>query len=514
MSRLRKGAAVLLAVMLVMSMAGGPVGSAAAASGSCSGFDSITYALYGFTLNVGFLDGCGSSTSETLQKMQNQSANLTHANIYEAASSQKEQRQSMLSTMGNYLQDSRTVAWSKGEAAAVAALRNGSTESEAQQAFNESVNDYLAGKQLQLIASNNVSLEEVQYHSEVAYNSSMPNNTVYLKFHSTYDSATYYQGLKDSSGAESATSTRDINFITETVTLVNGSTEKSMQVEIYTSSDAGYDYAGVTSTAETLNYDKGSFHHLGVKAPSSSYSNLNYYDWDEYGDKWASIQSIASTVRQNGAKYVSTLADAHAANNVNLTDYVSASTLAQEYAMDYNGTGHYSYAWAMLADSGLTTASLNGTDRMYIRDESSGFSYEGMMFSQATPSSTNGTWMVDTTYNASKIDGIQMVITTESKKVELTDNFTISRVVNESGGNVSQVHAQQYVYRTNNVSQYQDLQTQLSQLQMEIQEWEPMSGPTGDDGSSSSSPIGATGVAGILAVIGLLGFAASRGEDS
>lgn len=426
----------------------------------CSELDEFFWVL---SLGTHHNECDSSELSDTAQQMQNQSAELTKTNIYAGAQSTKEQRQSTLATMDNYLSDSRTVAWSKGEQAAVQAIKNGSSKAAAKQAFNESVDDYYAHQQVQLVHSWNTSMEEALYYGDVVSNSSTINGTFIYGWVNADARAPVKAAPGHEYAPDGSNTYRSLNETVTSETLVNGSTVQTLTLDQYAKS-----FATIQSWDFRIT---GSDNNITVTSVDSQ-PEFVYLRPNDYADLWTSIQNKNTFVKSNGAAYVGTLYEAAQADNVNLSDYVSASTLAQEYSTDYNSTGYHSYAWAMASSAGLSTADLNTTAEMQIRDESTGFEYTGMLFSHATPASTNNTWRTGVTYNASEIDGVQMVITSgeNASKIDLDGEFTIVSMTGKDGGNLTQVDAQTYNYRTNNVSEYQQRMDELRKLQQDIQE--------------------------------------------
>ncbi len=149
MTSLRRVASVgaIVSMLIVASMSGalGPASSTSTASAvsittgeDCSKWD-YTVHLMSFQLVNGEQCDLTTQSEQALEDIQQADANETKTTIHSTAGQLAAGNEQFLAVMSNYGQDSSTVAFSKGEAAAVEALANGANVSEARAAANESI---------------------------------------------------------------------------------------------------------------------------------------------------------------------------------------------------------------------------------------------------------------------------------------------------------------------------------------------------------------------------------------
>jgi|GEM_PF-5625973 len=472
-----------LTVLMVLLVIGATVPAPAAAQSTedCSTFDAFLWVM---TQPVGWLaDHCDPvMLSDDVQDLESDLANSTEVSIYNTGQQSVAATNQLTTVMQNSLNSSRTVAMSHAEAAAISAIDNGSSRSEVKTAASDAVKDYYATKQINLADRYSVHTSTVNTMISAAHTASGVSNS-FVDVESVDD----IQGDREADGHDD----------TSTVTLVDGSSYQFTQIG-YDDDTSGQGGWGSPASDDYGNTDDGRYFVVGSITGETSY---NVFDAAQYGDLWGDIESQSTQMESNAEVYADGLYNMSQNGTLESTSYVSPSTLAQEYSTDYNSTGYYSYAVAYAGAAGFAIPDMNVSATMTIQTGSG--TYEGLIMSQYAPD--NGTWVVDRTYDASLIQGKQFVARTDGNITELTGQFTITEMLDESGTPVVNTTVQQIEYSTSNVSEnFTALQQEIRALQQEILEDEEggLSGPGGAGGG-----LGNLGLLGIGVLVLLVGGA-------
>jgi len=487
-----------LTLLVVLSMVGGgvapaasPVGTASAQGTTSGPCDSVDW-LFTFLTPVGSLltEDC-STAGEIADEWNETDAQETKVQIHSQAGQLAAGNEQFLTGMGNALTDSNTVAFSKGEAAAVETLANGGTVSEAQQAANESIEDYYAVKQINVVDRWNVVAETVVTLDQRAANTTgVSDDFVTLgEGNSTYGGGNYYTKIQGDAG-------------TSQVTVLNGTSvlAQNLEWEMRPSSggliqsDSGnfvgeiedwkadYPYKGLT--AENMWVWK-----MKVR-PTESLSSTQLANIYEFQQTYRQIENRSQQTKEEVAVYVEeSLGPAVQNGNLNATSYVSPATLAQEYAQEYGNGSSYIRATAIAAYSGMSTPDLENTGSMTISHD--GSTYEGLLLSQEGPS---GGWQSGETYDPALLSGIQMfaVAGSDGEIVELDGSFTVESVQNTQGEEIDKATTINVTYETSNASaNYTQLQQQIRDLNKQIEERQAAATSGGSDVQSGTNPLDA-----------------------
>lgn len=108
--------------------------------------------------------------------------------------------------------------------------------------------------------------------------------------------------------------------------------------------------------------------------------------------------------------------DKYTAGSLSLANYTNPTTLMNQYATKYNGSGYYVDAEATAAAAGFATPNLNQTSTITV--SAGGNTYTGALLSQHALLS--GSWTVGATYNASQMSGLQEIATMKGRFKTLT----------------------------------------------------------------------------------------------
>ncbi len=207
-----------------------PVGTASAQAGDGSGGPCGAEEWF-LTLITGTIFTTNCQTAEDISDTWNETdATETRTQIHSQAGQLAAGNEQYLTAMSNSLVESDTIAFSKGEAAAVEVLANGGTVSEAQSAANESIEDYYAVKQRNLLDRWNVGMETVvTLNSRAANTTGVDSDFVTL---GTENNFTGYRPNITEGSIELTTiaySSQYENIQYDTITTVNGSGESIAQ---------------------------------------------------------------------------------------------------------------------------------------------------------------------------------------------------------------------------------------------------------------------------------------------
>lgn len=492
-----------LALLMVVSLVGASAFAAPASAatwgqdtGDCDELDEFLW-----TLSIGLLnEQCDSSElSAQNQELEEDLANSTEVNIYNTGKTADTTSEQFLTVMGNSVGDSRTIAMSKAEAAAIEAIDNGATETEAQTAAREAVNDFYTVKQMNLVDRWNNHLQVVDTMRNASTTSGVNN----VQVDETWDDGSNsYNYLEIREG---------------TITLANGTTF----VEYYMEADGNVEAGGGRTAQFHVDHTNGASsdfedytHGITVDPYDTNlgYTVLDLDDTQSGGRPWMAEYSDIETARTNtvanAEEYAVALHGGVQNGTVNATTYVSPSTLAQEYSTDYNSTGYYTYAVAWAGTAGFAIPDLNETSLMTIQTATD--THEGLLLSQNSP---NGSvWEVGTQYSASVIPGKQFVATTDGNVTELTGEFSITSMEDENGVEVQNTTTQEFDYTTTNTTaEYAALQEEIRHLQAEILEEDPDTAPGGGSGSDGLGNLGLYGLIAAVVVAGLALASSSSG---
>jgi hypothetical protein len=517
-------AAPIFALLIVFSGAGGaiapgasPVGTVEAqagdgSAGACGAADWFLTFVSGTLLTT----DC-KTAGEVSEEWNETDAIQTRTQIHSQAGQLAAGNEQFLIGMDNALVDSNTIAFSKGEAAAVEVLANGGNESEAIQAANESIEDYYTVKQANTLDRWNVNIETVWTLEQRATNTTGVSDDFV-----TYGDEGNFIG--SGSSGFSVTSTKITGSGTKTVALENGSSRQiktlSVKISYSSSSDQTNEYMSFLSTANggfslggTFEINSATDHtadQIRVR-PTSNLSSKTVLDTSEFYGAWQDAETASNQTKEEVAVYVKqSLAPAVQNGELNATSYVSPATLAQEYAQDYNGSESYIRATAIAAFSGMDTPSLEETGSMTVTHD--GTTYEGLLLSQEAPS---GGWQSGETYDPALLSGLQMfaVAGANGSIVELDGSFTVEKITGTSGEEIQKATTVNVTYETSNASaNYTELQQEIRSLNKQIEERQAQATSGGSGGGSGTNPLdalaGFLGVSAGAAVVVLIGAAA------
>ncbi|WP_410764745.1 hypothetical protein [Haloferax sp. DFSO60] len=469
----RKAGALTLAGVLVTTAAtsgvvpnSSPVGTASAEwSEDCDLRDS---ALVAFTLSIvdpnG--DGCRWFPGETADY-----ENMSEVDAYASTLGVKDNTETFLTTNENFMQDTRSVAWSKAKLTIINELNNGSSLSQVKAAANQTVLDYYAGIEYNVMSDYSAKVSQMRYIDQ-----------------ETPLSVQWYDPTDDR--AETGSWVVDkFNYTT-----MNGT-------------DIPYDSFQGSVDNNWLSWHQSSGkdpYYVEVQDPDTS-NWVTIYDTADYRSVRGGLYNQKDQVQSNVDAYVDALAAQYTAGDINSSDIVNLdpSILAEQAATDYNSTGYYSFAAVQLAALGAS-GDLNASHTVTVHGAVN-TTWNGTLFYTGDDGPTSG-WETGTTYNISDYNGTFYLAYQNDNQSGITDlsssgtSFTIESAVNtNTGEEMNTTISQTYIYKSTNASA---LQEEIDRLQQLREQYESTNtGGAGSSGGLSTEIIGGAVLVGVAAVL-------------
>lgn len=391
--------------------------------------------------------------------------NQTAIDIYSAARQVDKNRQEADAVRDNYLQDTRTVAYAKGQEAVFNALNQNLSESEVRSEAKQAVKDYYARIQVNYIRRVGRQSFDLVQLSKRAENES---------------------GISNSLIGPSGTGENDDGYFHTTenasVTLVNGS-QVNMRVPRFWIGGQAEDYTLILIDDGQIDYPESSVAdtaagNISVEAVDDKPS-FNAYEYTDQTARFDRIQSVSSQMVDNIDKFANETYEPYQNATLSIADAINPLTLAQQFSTDYNSTGYYVYALASLSSIGYNVPDVNQTAEMRI-ELLNGTEKTGLLASSSSP--PGGTWEIGKTYNPDRLQGTELFLTTDGGVFEIDQPFTVKNITDYEGNSLQETKSQQYSYTVINNSEYVTLQENLTDLRLVIEEKQALAGGGGETG--------------------------------
>lgn len=467
---------MLMVVMQPMLGALSPVGTASAVH-QC---DSADKAVYLFTFGGINEDKCNRNhVSHVVEDMKESDANQTKVDIYTAALDEKSHQESSGAVYDNYINDTKSVAWMKAEAAIAEAYQNGRNAETAKVKAREAIDDYYTTKQINVIDSWNVSTSGVytlQQQAEM-------EDGIDAKFVSVNGDNGNYEPI--------------VGTNTTSVTLLNGTQTqtKTLTYEYYCinrHTKEAHPGTAYTDCSSPYTPVRGVY----VQPPDTNYDVQQVMSFATWDARWDKIQTARDDLHSDVDAYVDATYPAYQNGEINASDTLSRTTLMFEYGTDgANGTSMYDSV-AAAAAMGLDTPNLNGTGLMTVEYQSQ--QYVGLVMARNAPS---GTWTANTTYDTTNITGPVLLASQGGELVEMDGKFTIQEITSKDGTSVETVETTKYVYQTSNTTELLEVQQQMLDLRQEIEDREDTIGVAGGEMGSKYATEAVIALVGIAALL-------------
>ena len=460
-----KLATVLMAFLLVTS---GITASTGAASTQTL-TDSECTGLVSFIKNAVSLGLTGSGTAacaptnDAIEDMKESDANQTKVDIYSTGSAEKANLETFNTVYGNYLNDTESVAWMKMQVAVAEAYQDGMSQEQALVEARQAISNYYATKQINQIKQWNTSLSNYRYLREQATNESDISTSFVspsIEWAHSGEGASWNFG-----GSRS-------------LSLVNGSTATTAQVHVpftQTNQVNNYDGTAYLHAAGMSGSDDSHFADVNfdIQPPDGNYDTLTVFEVEDFAASWNEIQTRNSNLQTEAENFVNATYADFSAGEANASDVISANTAMFEYATQSDGSQSLYDSTAALAMMGFDTPNMSSSGTMDVTYQ--GNTYTGIVLARNAP---GGSWETNVTYNTGNITGPVFLATVDGQKLDFAEgtNFTIEQMRTQTGANVTQVNTTNYVYKTANTSELNEMQTQLTDLRKEIESREPSGG--------------------------------------
>jgi len=472
---LRKVGSLVLAVVVVFSMAGGPVGTAQADVADCTAGDVVLGGVFTF-LNPE--DTCG--------LYNDKEAKQDHAEAYKDGEAIQQHKSQFFTTLGNFRKQKRGPAWSEGKIAVVNSLNNGSNASVAKKRFNDSVERYYLSSienSIQQFSAIQIQAEDEwrQNSSRVDINDpSLTGDTTIIGF------VTVTQPLGSNNQTKRNVSFRTVIYeksngnhvlwVPEPYKIVGDNPRFPEDVQEFSDVYAP-DINNNTSRISLVNSEQTLYY---TSPPGSSVSDLAVIDSGEQGsysaNEWhlyrENVESDLTTIQENGDSYVDSVYTEYEAGNVNASDLLNPTDLASRTATQYNQTGQNSFVAAELANLGLG-GDLNHSVTLNHTVNGNSTVRNGTMFYTGDDVSS---WSTGQTYDMANLNGVVYLAVQNGSNSSAvytysSGNLTVEGAQNpKTGEEVTNVTMQTYHQNTSNASKLKDELAEMRQLQQEYEE--------------------------------------------
>lgn len=459
----RVGAIAVVMLLVSVSVVPAPVAASGGFDPNCSELDEFVWVL---SVGVVNSDKCDSSKlSQDIADMQSAEANQTEVDLYSAALSAEQQSEAFGTIAQNYANDAKTVAWSKGETAAIKEMDNGSAMAVANGSAKTAIDEYYSGRMLNVLEQWNSYVYQLDYIRRRAANETGVTNPVRLA----------------NTGADSMHFKSSVHIYSmQSVTLPNGTVVEVASPHAE-ATDNGYDYRYAVNPANGMWYTGGHTstfppdfkpRTIDAKAPNTNFDDItlltfkaSYSDRDRY--HYAAYQQLESdrvNVKANIGVFVEGTYTEYQNGEIDLADALSRTSIMSEYANDYEQSGDYQSAVAALSAMGIESPDLEGTGTMTVTYDPTGTltprTGDGFLLGNAP----NGSWNIGQTYNVTNLSGPVMMITTDGERHDLEGDFTIEGASTRDGTTLDVVTTKNYNYQTYNATEYKKKLDELYNL--------------------------------------------------
>jgi hypothetical protein len=475
--------------LLVGASLTGAVGGAAATTSSSSttvDCDRVDKALWYITVETVNDKQCDPvRISDRYQEMNQTETNQTKLDLYQTTVSISETDD--LSSVRNSISHADAMAWAKAQQAVVAAYKNGTSLTVAQSEARVAIQDYYAKMQKNILAKWEGTLTQWHYTRKRAHSEG-------------YTDVYRYQSVAGQNIGEF--NSPGVFNATHDVTLTNGETYTTSAIKYYAGGNAQF----ITPAGHYNSYNgettlQDEYYKLFYRTPSDDYSTQwvriekmnETTDGHDWFDVWAAIESKNTQLQDNVNKFAESVYNAADNGSLNVSDVVNPYTMISQYNTERNKTGYWSYSVSSLAAAGLETPNLNGTSVMTVK-LNSGRETQGLIMSHTAP---NGSWETGVTYDPANIEGAQILVETTGNNTELTEPFTLTKMTNQQGETIKRVNTTEYVTKTYNATELQEMVNKTLALQRQTEAREPTGGGGGFELGGGGMGIAALAAAGV-----------------
>ncbi len=494
--RRERVAAPFIALLLVSTAVGAPIGTAAAASSTeeCSGVDALIYDMVTvgeYSLADEEEHPCSPAyqRAQAIEELENASATQEEMDIYNAALGQQADNEVFTDVSANYLNDSRSIAWMHAETAIAEAYQDGKSKAQAKSAAKQAIQDYYAKKQVNKVERWNVSIASYEQMRETAENQSGITQAPLDPIdgakpmdgsHTPGDSYVGFTGSQSTAGDGDRKSAVLWEFTTREVELVNGSTKEAKAVKFAVSDlddNSQEETLTMTPTSGQLSTGWGvTVDKLAVQPPNEDYDRVDYLNPSGYKERFNKVETMNSDLQSEVDPFVNGTWTAFQDGQISASDVISRNNLMFRYGTDALNNSNASLydSTAALSTMGVDTPNINSTGSMTV--EYDGVEYTGMVLAREAP---NGTWETGTTYNTSEIGGVVLLATTDGERIDMEGEFTLQEMKNQDGDQIQETQATKVVYKTSNTTELLDKMERILELRAQVEATKPKAGGGG-----------------------------------
>ncbi|MGB9957444.1 hypothetical protein ACOZ4B_13800 [Haloferax prahovense] len=468
----RRGFAFIFAFLLVATAAtsgvvpgASPVGDASAEWVDCSLSDPLLGAA--FNTLTGADTGCRWESGDQVDY-----ENISKTDAYASALGIADASESYTTTTQNFLEDTRSVAWSKAKITIVNELNNGSTVSQAKLAANQTVDAYYSQVQRNVIADWNSKTHTLDYlHTESGLVLG-PDGSATIE---EWDNKTY--------------------------TLSNGSSMTLRAMDYSTNGD--YHTAPPTSVMPHSTADPGINGLYIIKAKDPDSGSMTWIlDGGQYATVLDDTYTQSNQIQSNVDQYVDDAYSLYQAGELETGDLLDPTTIASQAATEYNSTGYYSFAAVQLASLGAS-GNINASHTI---DTGDGTTLNGTLYYTADDVPTSG-WATGQTYNMTNFNGtFYMAVQKQDGNGTIVDlanygeTFTITQAVDtQTGEELNATQIETYTYDSTNASALKSELDRLRDLRAEYEQ--SLNGGGSSGGGLNTQLIGGALLVGAAAVL-------------
>ncbi|WP_142861266.1 hypothetical protein [Salinigranum halophilum] len=380
-------------------------------------------------------------------------ATETHIDLSTHADSLRGASHTVNAIQSNQVNDgSQSVALAKAKATLIEEFQNGTSEQNATDAANATIDEYYATMEENVLQhKNDINRKAAHLDDQYRSQGSLGQHFLYVT---------------QSSGGGHSYDTDSTNLATGEMTLRNGETHNVTSVILYTGNSP--DHLLFDWTGEASNFDVNVEKTTAVNGRKLKYEG---YDGDGVLFNMENTSQVFSDIDTNANQAqasISVLAtDMYANSNssdFNLTDYVDPTTLYQEMSTDYNTTGYAGYGAAQAALMGYNTT----LNHSFVINEN-GTLHNGTLFTSWEPAKTNGTFETGVEYDPANAS-VPVFVAKNDEMVTLQEPFTITEMVNvRTGESVNNTTLENYNRQTtDNVTLTQEQLDQLLSISQEV----------------------------------------------
>lgn len=465
-----------------------PVGTASAVAPLVPVGIALGGAALGYLVN----EGVDYLTGDSRDYSGYTGADALHTQIITGVTEMGAADETTMTAIRNNIESSDNVALAKGKTAAVKAMNNTATQSEATTAMQEAIDGYYSIIQENILNHYHLQIGQIRHHIEqVAAHSNIGVGAVFE-----------YRDNLNNVWSSTIDSPPVNNTSTYTVTLLDGRTP---EFEGYELNNNG---------AGSLKWRPKSSAQIRYKTPDGS--GPIPYSFSNVLQAYDQLSTARDRVNSNLSTFISDLYSAYEPGEIPLEQVLDPLTLYDQMSTDYDTTGYHGYAAASAAILGIPSSQGN---EMFLYLEDSQVEVEATLYTQHSPTDADGNavgFKTGQTYDPTTWDSPAFMayqgvfedengeVSEETDFVKLDQAFTIRQMSDKDGNEVETTNLQSDNYQTSEITKLREELEQLYQVQKEMQEEaekETSGGGGGFDLGGDNTPLILVGAGALVALL-------------